>query len=281
MLRLGVQVSISGRIYQAVDRAAALGCNTLQIFSRNPRAFRKKPLNRADAREFRKRREKAGLFPLVIHSVYTQNLASASKRFHGVSIRDFIKDLGEAKALGADLVVTHTGSFKRSTYEKGIMRVIEALEVILKKTPEGITVLLENTSGSGHWLGHRFSQLAYIMEKVGKPKNLGICLDTCHAFSAGYNIREQEGLGKLVTEIESLIGLERLKLIHLNDTRDRLGSRRDRHWHIGQGQIGEDGLSRIINHPKLRDLPFILETPKRADEDDLSNLETVRRLYEG
>jgi len=281
LLRLGVQVSIAGKISKAVDRAAELGCNTMQIFSRNPRSFRRKPQDGEDIRDFRKRREEEKIYPLAIHAVYTQNLASSNKIFHRISIRDFIRDLGDAQNLGAELVVTHIGSFKRSTYQEGTRRVIKALDTILKRAPYGITLLLENTSGSGHWLGSRFSELAYIIDKLRGPKNLGICFDTCHAFSAGYNIRDEEGLSGLISEIESLIGMDRLKLIHLNDTKDKLGSHKDRHQDIGQGQIGLDGFRRIVNHPKLNKTPFILETPKKADEDDLRNLETVRSLYEG
>ena len=280
MLRLGVQVSISGKIYKAVDRAAELGCNTMQIFSRNPRSFRRKPQLASDIDEFRKRRKEAKISTLAIHTVYTINLASSDKRFYRFSIRDFIRDLHDAKNLGAELVVTHVGSFKRSSYEEGIKRVIGALEKILAKSPKGITLLLENISGSGHWIGSRFAELAYIMDKLGKPSNLGLCLDTCHVFSAGYNIREEEGLANLVTEIDSLLGLDRLKLIHLNDTKDKLGSRRDRHCDIGEGEIGKEGFKRFINHPAIRNVPFILETPKKKEGDDSRNLAAVRKLYD-
>ena len=279
MLKLGVQVSIAGKIYKAVDRARELGCNTMQIFSRNPRSFKRKYLNKKDIEEFRKRRKEAKINPLIIHTVYTQNLASSNKRFYNLSIRDFIKDLGEAQSLGAEFVITHMGSFKKSTLKDGLRRVILALERILRKTPYNINILLENTSGSGHWLGSKISQIGYIIENLGKPKNLGMCLDTCHAYCAGYDIRTEKGLNILLEEIEHFVGIERLKVIHLNDTKDPLSSHKDRHWHIGEGRIGLEGFKRIINHPLLKRLPFILETPKKEEEDDLRNLETVRRLY--
>ena len=280
MLRLGVQVSIAGRIYKAVERAAELGCNTMQIFSRNPRSFKRRLYLPEEIKEFRERRKKTKIYPLFIHTVYTLNLASSDSRFYRLSIRDFIRDLGEAQNLGAEFVVTHIGSFKRSSRQEGLSRVIRALEKILKKIPFSLKLLLENTSGSGHWLGADFKEIAYIIEELGRPENLGICLDTCHAFSAGYNLREERGLSQLISEIDYFIGLERLRLIHLNDSKDKLGSRRDRHFHIGEGQIGEEGFRRIINHPKLKNLPFILETPKNKEEDDFKNLEKVRRLYE-
>lgn len=281
MLRVGVQVSIAGKISQAVQRAVNLGCQTMQIFSRNPRSFRRKPLDKEDIKEFRRLIKEAKIYPLVIHTVYTQNLASSNKRFYRLSIRAFIKDLQDAQNLGADLIVTHIGSFKRSTHQRGLVRVIDALGQILKRMPMGPMLLLENTSGSGHWLGAYFPELTCIIKSLGTPKNLGICFDTCHAYSAGYNLKEQKILNSLVYEVDSLIGLDKLKLIHLNDTKDKLGSHRDRHEHIGEGQIGKEGFREILNHPKLKSVPFILETPKKSDEDDIRNLEMVRSLYQG
>lgn len=278
MLRIGVQVSISGKIYKAVDRAVELGCNTMQIFSRNPRSFRRKALEKREIEEFILRRKKASLYPLIIHAVYTQNLASVHRKFYRLSVRDFMRDLNDAQVLGAEFLVTHLGSYKRSSYEAGIERVIGALDKILTNNHGDITILLENTSGSGYWLGAQFYQISYILEKLGRPEKLGICLDTCHAYAAGYNLTTQEGLEALLREIEELIGLDKLKLIHLNDSRDKVGSRRDRHWHIGEGNIGEEGFRRILTHPKLRDIPFILETPKKDHGDDIKNLNKVRKL---
>jgi len=281
LLRLGVHVSTAGKIYKAVDRAVELGCNAMQIFSRNPRSFRRKTFEEGDVSEFRIRRKNAGIFPLSIHAVYTQNLAGTDFRLYRLSIRDFILDLQDARQLGADLVVTHTGSFKGGSYSRGMEKAVSAFDKILNNVPKGITILLENISGSGSWLGSRISELAYIIKRLGFPKNMGICLDTCHAFSAGYNIREGKGLNLLVKEIDSLLGLERLKLIHLNDTKDELGSRKDRHEHIGRGKLGENGISGIINHPRLKGIPLILETPGKSDGDDRVNLESVRRIYKG
>ncbi len=279
MLRLGVQVSISGRLSKAVERAKVLGCNTIQIFSRNPRSFKRVLRAEEEIEEFKKKRREARIYPLFIHTVYTLNLASSDTRFYRLSIRDFIRDLRDAQDLGAEFIVTHIGSFKRSSRQKGIKRVIRALENILGKMPSSLTLLLENTSGSGHWLGADFKEIAYIINSLGKPKKIGVCLDTCHAFSAGYNLREAKGLRELLREIDCYIGLDRLRLIHLNDSQDKLGSYKDRHFHIGEGYIGEEGFRRIINHTQLKNLPFILETPKKKEEDDFRNLEKVRRLY--
>ncbi len=279
MLKIGVQVSIAGKIYKSVERAVSLGCTAMQIFSRNPRSFKRKILTADDIDIFRRARKNAGLSPLVIHAVYTQNLAASDDKFHRRSVESLIKDLKDAAALDADFMVVHPGSFKGSTYDKGIKKVVYALGEILKTAGSNLTVLLENVSGSGSWLGSRFSELAFIIDKVGCPENLGICFDTCHAFSAGYDIRQDEGLRNLISEIDSSIGADKVKLVHLNDTRDSLGSHKDRHYHIGQGQIGLEGFKRLINHPKFKDKPFILETPKKNDNDDIMNLEVVKELY--
>ena len=279
MLRLGVQVSISGGLSKAIERAKILGCNTIQIFSRNPRSFKRVLRTEEEIEEFREKRRQAKIYPLFIHTVYTLNLASPDARFYRLSIRDFIRDLKDAQHLGSEFVVTHIGSFKGSSREKGIKRVIRALENILSKMPSSLTLLLENTSGSGHWLGADFKEIAYIINSLGKSEKIGVCLDTCHAFSAGYNLREARGLRELLGEIDDYIGLNKLKLIHLNDSQDKLGSYKDRHFHIGEGYIGEEGFRRIINHTQLKNLPFILETPKKKEEDDFRNLEKVRRLY--
>jgi deoxyribonuclease IV len=280
-IKVGVHVSISGRIANAVEQAVRLGCNTFQMFSRNPRSFKRKRLSKDDIGEFRRLKEKSKISPAVVHAVYTQNLASKDKRLHNLSIRDFIKDMAIAEGLGAELVVTHLGSYKGSSYDAGVKRVLYALDKILKKAPTGVTLLLENISGSGNWIGARFSEMAKIIDSLGKPDNLGICLDTCHAFCAGYDLKEDEGLNILVKEIDSLIGINKLQLIHLNDARDPLGSKRDRHADIGKGFIGKEGISRIINHPLLRNIPFVLEPPKESDEDDLRNIKSVRDLYKG
>jgi len=280
LLRLGVHVSIAGKIYKSVDRATEFGCNTMQIFSRNPRQWRKSSLYEEEVEIFKEKVERAKIDPVIIHIPYTLNLASSKRKFYKITIREFILDLIEAGRLGADYLITHIGSHKGGTERGGLLRIVNALKKILKET-KGVStmVLLENTSGSGHWLGYNFSHLRFILEKLEWTERVGICLDTAHAWAAGYKIDDIRGVKSLVEEIDKEVGIRRLKVIHLNDTKEKLGSRHDRHFNIGEGQIGKKGFRAILNHSKLKNLPFILETPKKSDEDDIKNLKTVRHLY--
>lgn len=278
-MRLGVHVSIAGKIYESIDRAKALGCGTMQIFSRSPREWKARRLPSEEVREFKKRLKASRIAPLIIHVPYLTNLASPDKRLFCNSIRYNSEYLKEAGELNADYLVTHMGSHKKSGEGEGLSRVTEALNRILAQIPAVKTmVLLENTSGSGSWLGYKFWHIKQILDNLDDKKRAGICLDTCHAFAAGYDLSTVVGLDSTLNELEALVGLDRLKVVHLNDTKDDLGSRRDRHEHIGKGNIGFNGFKNIVNHPKLRHLAFILETPKDNPEDDRRNLDTVRRL---
>lgn len=282
MLRLGCQVSIAGKIYEAVDRAVALGCNTMQIFARNPRQWRRSSLGEEDIKVFKEKVRKEKIEPVVVHIPYTLNLAATRKRFHKITIREFTQDLLEADKLKAQYLVTHMGSYKGGTETKGLSNITNALNKILKETKEVKTmILLENTSGSGRWLGYKFSHQRMVLENLNWSERVGICLDTAHAWAAGYKIDELEGLNRLLAEIDEAVGFKRLKLVHLNDTKEKLNSRRDRHLDIGEGNIGNKGFYFILNHPKLKDLPFILETPKKSAADDIRNLNMVRELYGG
>ncbi|MFH1504018.1 MAG: deoxyribonuclease IV [Candidatus Omnitrophota bacterium] len=280
MLKLGIHVSIAGKIYDSVERAKKLGCNTMQIFSRNPRQWRTSSLSKEDIKIFKERIRKEKISPVVIHIPYILNLASPKHSFHKITIKEFIADLVEADSIGADYLVTHMGSYKGTTEEGGLLRIANALNKILKET-KGVKTLvaLENTSGSGCWLGYNFSHFKFIMEKLNNPERIGICLDTAHAWAAGYKINDAVGLNSLLKEIDKEVGLERLKVIHLNDTKEELGSKIDRHADIGQGLIGKKGLSLVFNHPKLKNLPFILETPNKDEDGGKKNLNVVRKLY--
>ena len=281
-MKLGVHVSIAGKIYKSIDRAVELGCNTMQIFSRNPRQWRKSLLSDEDVERFKREVKKSKINPVVIHIPYLLNLATVRRSFFKITIGEFISDLIEADRLEADYLVTHMGSYKGGTEEGGLSRIIQALNKILKETKEVKTkVLIENTSGSGHWLGYKFSHQKIVLDGLNRPEAVGICLDTAHAWAAGYKIDEPRGLKALLDEIDQEVGLERLKVIHLNDTQEELGSLRDRHFDIGKGKIGRKGFNLIVNHSKLRELPFILETPKNSDDDDKENLNVVRSLYKG
>lgn len=276
---LGVHVSIEGNIYEAFDRANKLGCNTMQIFNRNPQQWRDNFLGNQEIKEFRKRKKEFRISPVFIHIPYLINLASPNPRLYKASIQAYIEDILEADALKADFIVTHMGSHKDTQESQGLERLTEALNVILEKTRNSkVGILLENTSGSGSWLGYKFIHQKTIIQGLRLKERVGLCLDTAHAYLAGYDISTRQGLESMLNEIQDLLGVSLIKLIHLNDAKAKLGSRHDRHEHIGKGYIGKEGMKRIINHAKLRNLPFILETPKKNLGDDPMNLDTVRRL---
>lgn len=276
---LGVQVSTEGKIYEALERAYKLGCNTMQIFSRNPQRWRDNFLVPEDIAEFNRRQERLKIRPVFIHIPYLINLASPNPRLYNASIDAYIEDILEAHTLHADYIVTHMGSHKDTSERAGLKRLIKALNAILDNTKVAkVGILLENTAGSGSWLGYKFSHQKEIIQGLNNRGRVGLCLDTAHAYLAGYDIATKEGLDKMLDEVDKLLGLSLVKLIHLNDAKDKLNTRRDRHEHIGKGFIGMEGMKRIINHPRLRNVPFILETPKKGEGDDRINLQTVRNL---
>ena len=268
-----------GKIYEAPERAHRLGCNTMQIFSRNPQRWRRDFLEPEDIKEFNRRQKKLKIRPLFIHIPYLINLASPNLKLYEASIEAYVEDILEAQVLGADYIVTHMGSHKETSEEAGIERLIHALNRILERTRAvKVGILLENTSGSGSWLGYKFSHQKEIIEGLRHQARVGLCLDTAHAYLAGYDIATSGGLERTLEEIDKTAGINRIKLIHLNDARGSLGSHYDRHEHIGKGSIGLEGMKRIINHTRLKNIPFILETPKDSETADEMNLRIVRRL---
>lgn len=278
-MTLGVHVSGAGKIYETLSRAHELGCSTMQIFARNPQQWQSKPFENKDVEEFKARRKKLKINPVFIHISYLINLASPVPRLYKGSIHAYIEDIRQAGRLGADYIVTHMGSHKDTSEEEGIARLIDALNKILDETSDSqVGILLENTSGSGSWLGYKFEHHKRIISGLKNKSRVGVCLDTAHAYLAGYNLSTQEGFSSMISEIERLVGLKMVKLIHLNDAYGELASHYDRHDHIGKGSIGLEGMRRIINHPKLNKIPMILETPKDSPESDSMNLKLVRKL---
>ncbi|MCM8789649.1 MAG: deoxyribonuclease IV [Candidatus Omnitrophica bacterium] len=276
---LGVHVCIEGKIYEVLKRAKDLGCNTMQIFSRNPQRWRNKFLDRAEIEEFVHRQQKLKISPVFIHIPYLINLASPNPRLYQSSIEAYIEDILEAHLLKADFIVTHMGSHKGTGEGAGLRRLTEALNIILQKTKHtNVGILLENTAGSGSWLGYKFIHQKIVLQGLKESKRMGLCLDTAHTYLAGYDISTRRGLEATLNEIEKLVGTNLIKLIHLNDAKGKLGSNIDRHEHIGKGGIGLEGMKRIINHPRLRNVAFILETPKDNEYDDKNNLALVRKL---
>ncbi len=276
-MRIGVHVSIAGKIDEAIDRAAVLGCETIQIFSRNPRSWKSKPLEAKEIKSFKKKRLQYNIYPVLVHIPYLINLATPKSKLWKISISAYIEDIIRTDMLGAEYFVTHLGAHTGSGFEAGLKKFCQGLSAVIKKTKPKTMILLETCAGEGTSLGSRFEDIRYILDNV-KSKNIGVCWDTCHLYAAGYDIKSSKGLDNTIKEFEKKIGLKYLKAIHLNDAKKPLGSRVDRHEHIGKGTINKDGIRRILNHPKLKALPFIIETPSDNPKDDIENIKIGRRL---
>lgn len=279
-MRLGSHVSVAGKVFLAVARAKALGCRTMQMFSGNPRSWQPAVYSDDEINEFRKRRRQADISPVAIHLPYLVNLGSPSAEIRKHSVESVIANLEQAKILGADYLVVHTGSHTGAGRRRGLAAIKASLEEILQLSFDNVKLLLENTAGSGYALGSRLEDLAEIFGCFDDEPRLGLCLDTCHAYAAGYNLADPEGLNSLLDKIEALFGLEKLRFLHLNDCRGRLRSGIDRHEHIGKGFIGEEGFRYILHHPQLQQLAGVIETPKLGSEDDVRNLDLLFRLSE-
>lgn len=276
-MRLGVHVPIAGGFDNALGWAERLNCSAMQLFSRSPRGGKAPAIDPKVARAFTERRLKAGITPLAVHGPYVLNLASPDPEMWRRSVALFIEEISRADSLKADYLVMHLGSHKGKGVASGIQQIIRALNKAVSQQG-GVTILLENTAGSGDSVGSRFEDLAAIRAGVRMKQRIGICLDTAHLFAAGFEIHTAIGLRKTLDSFDRVVGLKHLMLVHLNDSKVPLGSCVDRHWHIGKGQIGLAAMRRIVREPRLREVPWILETPKTTEAEDKLNLATVRRL---
>lgn len=277
-IRLGVHVSIAGGIEKAVSRARELGCSAMQVFSRNPRGWKTSPLSSRAIAAFREAVAHRDIDPIVVHTPYLLNLASADESLHRQSILALALDVKRAEQLGARYVVTHLGSAKERGRAFGLGRVVKALQIVTVQDSL-VSILLENNAGAGNSIGTWFAELQEIIERVGKNGRVGVCFDSCHGYAAGYDFRSRETTEALVREIDQTIGSQRLALLHLNDCAGSLGSHLDRHQHIGKGKIGLAGFRSLLGHPSLRRVPMILETPRKSPQDDLKNLARIRNLF--
>lgn len=280
-LLIGAHFSISGGYHQAVAEAVRLGCPVFQIFTKNASTWRERKVRRAESDLFRQACRQAEIRFVASHAGYLINPASGDAVKWKKSCRALAKEVERAAALGLQALVLHPGSHMGSGVEAGIRRTVSCLAAVVEKAVESdVYLLLETTAGQGNCLGHRFEHLAAIIDGLGKPSNVGVCLDTCHVFAAGYDLRTEIALQKTLEAFDRSIGLERLKLLHLNDSLKPLGARVDRHVHIGRGHIGDQGFTILMNHPLLAHLPGIIETPKStAGRDwDLVNLEKLRTM---
>jgi len=279
MVQVGCHVSIAGSIDRAVGRAGERGCDTFQIFSRNPRGWQAKDLDPGTVDAFQEAVSASGLGPVVDHMPYLPNPASPDDAIYEKSVAALTGELGRCDLLGIPYLVTHLGHHRGAGTDAGQERVIAAINRALADAGEGnVMLLLENTAGEKNSVGTTVADLSRIREGIDAKERIGICFDTCHAFAAGYDLRTAEGVDAVFGEFEDLMGLEHLRVIHLNDSKGNLGGGLDRHEHIGLGSIGEEGFRHILRHPAIRGLPLICETPVDERRDDAGNIAKVREL---
>ena len=277
---LGAHMSISGGLHLAIDRAVAVGCNVVQIFTRNSNQWKGKPVSEADAALFRSKFAASGLHEVISHDIYLINLAAPPGETRDKSVAAFRDELETCARLGINKVVMHPGSHLTESPQVGLERVIQAFDQLFSEVPqfEG-KVLIETTAGQGSNLGRTFEELAEIINGSRFPEKFGVCFDTCHTFAAGYDTATEEGYRDTMEQFDRLIGVARLECFHFNDSKKGLGSRVDRHEHIGQGTLGLNPFRYILNDPRFINVPKILETPKGDNNEmDEANLAILRGL---
>jgi deoxyribonuclease-4 len=290
MPRLGAHMSVAGGLPQAIERAKAHGCQTLQIFTKSAAQWRARPLAAAEIAAFRDLAEAADIRPVVAHTSYLINIATGDPALRARSIAALDEELRRADALGLRGVVLHPGSRSGGTDEDALALVADAIrQVLAVHSGRQTMVLIEHTAGQGASVGYTFEHLAAVLEQLGAEPRVGVCLDTCHLCAAGYDLTTEHGYRATFEQFARLIPFERLKLLHLNDSKKPCGSRVDRHEHIGRGHLGLEPFRRLLHDPRFAHLPMIIETQKTRlharqsamiDPLDLMNLQTLRVLME-
>jgi len=276
-MKFGLHVSIAGGIDKAPLRAYKLGCECFQIFSRSPRGGDPPPIERDIVDNFLNQCSIYGINNWYIHAPYFVNLASEDENIGNSSINIISEELQRAKILNARYIIMHLGSSKRPNKYVGINKTAERLKQIFDQSKSHSGLLLENSAGQGASIGATFEELATIIDYIKNPE-VGICLDTAHLFAAGYDIRSKHKLDSVINQFSKIVGMEKLKLLHGNDSKINLGEKKDRHEHIGEGKIGINGFRAIVNHPLLSKLNLIAETPIDKADDDILNLKKLRSL---
>lgn len=276
-MKLGVHCSVGKGLKNTIREAVALGCETIQIFSRSPRSWGRKEFDLREVEEFKSDLKRNKISPLFVHMLYLPNLASSDKKLYKKSSDVLIDELKRCKILNAGYLVIHPGRYTTGSFESGMKNIISAINSAFSKVKNETTILLENLAGGKTDIGWRFEEIRLMIENVKEKKRLGVCLDTAHLFAAGYDISEK-GFDKTVEEFNRIVGLKYLKLLHLNDVTGDLGSKIDRHAHIGEGKIGLKGFKSLLHHPAIKNLPGIIETPRSDIDADKKNLQKLRNM---
>lgn len=278
-MRIGSHVRVGAGYPAAIEYAKRVGCDAIQIFSSNPRSYRPAPVNHPALEAFRALREEAGLDPCIIHTPYLINLASDDPKISAGSLTLLKADLAVAAAGGIRFVNTHLGSYGKRNRNEGFVTACRLLEAALEAMGTGVYLVLENSAGAGSLCGGTLEELGRFVKSLDHPR-LGVCLDTAHAWSAGYEINSRRGVDDFLYQAAEQIGLDRVHMFHFNDTEVPLGGGRDRHHHIGEGNIGFEGFRALAERPELRGKTAILETPGE-EEDDVRNMQTIRAIFKG
>jgi deoxyribonuclease-4 len=263
-------MSIAGGVFKSLVRGAALGVDTIQIFTRNANRWTGRPMTTADVEAFLAAQRETGIAPVIAHNSYLVNLASPDPDLRVRSRKAMVDELERSERLGIPFLVIHPGSHKEAGERAGIRRIVSSLDALHDECPGfRVKIALETSAGSGAHLGARFEHLQEILEAVKQPERMAVCFDTCHVFAAGYDLRKAKSYETTMEMFHHCIGFERLAVIHLNDSRHPLGSRKDRHEHIGEGAIGAQAFKRIMRDPRFLNVPKIIETPKGRDQGEM------------
>jgi deoxyribonuclease-4 len=279
-LLLGTHVSVAGGMAKGLDRAESIGCTAMQVFVKGNTRWEFPPLDADDARAFRERLASSPVRAAIAHTIYLVNLASANPDIFAKSVADMVDELGRCDALGISGLVMHPGAHCGIGVDEGIARIAAGIDEIHAALPRGTCrILLETTAGQGTCIGHEFGHIAQIISSVRQPKRLGVCLDTCHVFAAGHDLRARKGYEAMWREFDAALGAGILGAIHVNDSKKPLGSRVDRHEHIGKGELRLEAFRFLMNDPRLRGVPMVLETDKGPDmAEDIENMRLLRSL---
>jgi deoxyribonuclease IV len=280
-LLLGAHMPIGGGLEKAIERGQSIGCTTIQIFTKSNRQWHAKPLTKQDIELFKNTAKESSVHPIVAHATYLINIASPEKKIEHQSVQALARELARCQELGIHYLVLHPGSSVKGSPEEGIERIIENLNEIFEKVPGDTIISLETMAGQGSALCSTFEQIATIIKHIRNKKRIGVCFDTCHAFAAGYDLRTSKVYKATWKHFNDVIGLDKLNVIHVNDSKKGLDSRVDRHEHIGKGELGFEAFELLFNDENFFDIPKILETPKATEEpftEDKMNMKTIRGL---
>lgn len=276
-MKVGLHVSIAGSIDNAVDNARESNCDTFQIFTRNPRGWKYADLDPEEVKSFKEKLRQTGIGPVVSHMPYLANLACPEDELYEKSKATLLAEVDRCEQLGVSYVVTHLGSHLGRGREGGLERLTNALSLAAKRARD-TQILLENMAGQANSMGSTFKDVKEILDGVKRKERVGVCLDTCHCYAAGQDLHTEKSVDATLAKFNETIGFDRLRIVHLNDSKGGLGSGLDRHEHIGMGYIGREGFKAFLHHPAIRELPMILETPEDERRDAQGNLTMIRKL---